>query len=324
MRKNSILQIGVIITFTLLFFSSCRKDKSVSSSQLLSLNIQSKGSINSTSAFGDYNIATTVSTDGKVWTYTINRAKVNAKDLSHLIINLQNCLDPNLQSATFADIVSATLNGLPANLSPTEGSGTGCDPQASTTNFVKINFTAATSWVLIITYDRGYETFNTATVWLKAGTSCNMGTIAAPGCPKQNYCSFSQGYFFAPGSYNNGASALWVNGLTIGGVAYTHEDGRNFWDIDKGKGGNQGMNAFFQLGAVRLSGAETPVTAYVSLIETYFTGLNVAATITTGYNSNSTTYSYFNLPAVNNGITKADAIAAGSSIGSFIDANHCQ
>ena len=322
MKKISILSAGVFITFIMLFFASCQKDSSLVSRQL-SLSNAGKGSANSTSAFGDYNIVTSVSTDGKVWTYTITRARANAKNLSHLIINLQNCTDPNLLSATFANITSATLNGAPANLSPSEGQGTGCDPQATTLNFVKINFTAATSWVLVITYERGYETFATATAWVKAGTSCNMGTIAAPGCPKQDYCSFSQGYFFAPGSVNNGALTLWnVSGLTIGGINYTHAQGRNFWDIDRGRGGNQGMNAFFALGAARLSGVGAQVAADAAIIDAYFTGLNVSSTITL-ITRNGQTYYYFNLPATNNLVLLSNVVAAGSRINDFIDANHC-
>lgn len=140
-------------------------------------------SANSVSNSGDYNVAVAVSRDGTEWTYTITRAVSKAKTLSHFIIDLNNC---GRQSATFADIISATVNGSPANLSPTEGSRTGCNPQEITTNFVKFDVEEATSWVIILKYTRGYEIFTTGASWLKAGTSCNQAVISAPGCPKYN------------------------------------------------------------------------------------------------------------------------------------------
>lgn len=283
-------------------------------------NETAKGSANSTSNWGDYNIAVTVSPDGSQWTYNITRANTKAKALSHFIIDLNNCGE---ESATFANIVWATVNGNPANLSQTEGSGTNCNPQGTTTNFVKFDaLPSSNSWVLILKFDRGYETFSTAAGWIKAGTSCSQGVIIAPGCPIEEYCSFSQGFFFANGSVNNGAQLLWTNGVTIGGVNYSQAQGNMAWDIDHGPGGDQTMNAFFQLAAVRLSGIESQVAADVAIIDTYFTGINIFANLatTTGMNS----YSYFNLPATSNMVTKAQAIAAGGRIGSYIDANHCE
>jgi hypothetical protein len=313
--KNSALI--VISLLTILY--SCTKETSFSKNETETAAVSARPSPKSTSSFGDYAIALSVSSDGKVWTYTITRAKANAKNLSHLIIDLNNCGE---KSATFANIVSATVNGQPANLSPSEGSGTGCNPQSTTTNFVKINFTAASSWVLVLTFERGYETFATANAWVKAGSSCNIGIVPAPGCPKEEYCSFSQGFFFASGSFSNGSATLWANGLTIGGVAYTQANGTNFWTIDRGRGGDQTMNAFFQLGAVRLSGAESEVAADAAIVDGYFSGLNVSTFIKTG-TSGPNTFQYFDLPATNNNVTKAQAIAAGSKIGAYIDVNHC-
>lgn len=326
MRKMYLSKVGLAAIVFLLFLFACKKETKTPITSSVNENssiIAAKGSPKSTSTIADYNIALAVSADGQVWTYTITRANTKAKNLSHIILDLNNCAD---ESATFADIISATLNGAPADLKPTEGSGTDCNPQAVTENFVKISFTAATQWVLVITYDRGYEISATANGWVKAGTSCNAGSIPAPGCPKDAYCSFSQGYFFAGGTENNGASAFWVNGLTIGGIAYTQTQGTDFWSIDKGKGGDQTMNAFFQLGAVRLSGAENEVAADAKIIDDYFTGLDVASKITTGTNTNGPAYQYFNLPATNisNSVSKQDAIDAGTRIAAYIDANHCQ
>jgi hypothetical protein len=282
--------------------------------------LTAKGSTNSTSNWGDYKIVTTVSLDGTLWTYTITRTNTKAKALSHFIIDLKNCGE---ESATFANIVWATVNGSPAVLSQTEGSGTNCNPQGTTNNFVKFdNIQSATSWVLVLKFDRGYETFTTAAGWIKAGTSCSQGVITAPGCPIEDYCSFSQGFFFANGVANNGADVFWTNGLTIGDVSYTQTQGNMAWNIDRGRGGDQTLNGFFQLGAVRLSGVENEVALDAELIDAYFTGINIFSTLVTTTGSNP--YSYFNLPAISNGITKAQVIAAGGRIGSYIDANHCQ
>jgi hypothetical protein len=282
----------------------------------------------STSNWGDYTISVTVSTDGSEWTYLITKAKSSAKTLSHFIIDLDNCSNKD-ESATFGDILWATVNGVPTNLSPTEGIGTTCNPQDVTNNFVKFPaFSAASSWTLVLKFDRGYETFTTAAAWIKAGTSCNQGVVLAPGCPKEDYCSFSQGYFFGNGANNNGASDLWANGVTIGGINYTLEQGNNAWDIDRGPGGDFTMNAFFQFAAVRLSGVESQVAADAAIIDAYFKGMDIFAKIAQGTQGNKT-YQFFNLPAsvtdpLTNVITTTDMVdAAGIRIATYIEANHC-
>ncbi|WP_290870001.1 hypothetical protein [Flavobacterium sp.] len=282
----------------------------------------------STSNWGDYNIAVSVSTDGSEWTYTITKAKSSAKTLSHFIIDLNNCGE---DSATFGDILWATVNGVPTDLSPTEGKGTTCNPQDTTNNFVKFPaFSAASSWTLVLKFDRGYETFISAAAWIKAGTSCNQGVISAPGCPKEDYCSFSQGFFFGNGSEKNGASDLWANGLAIGGISYTQEQGNNAWDIDRGPGGDITLNAFFQLAAVRLSGVESQVATDAAIIDAYFNGMDIFSKLAIGTKGNNSTYQYFNLPAsVTNTLTNVTTTtamvdAAGTRIAEYIETHHCQ
>jgi hypothetical protein len=307
----------ILILFVTLFTLSCSNEQvAVDSQAIASTNnpaLTAKAAA-STSNWGDYNIAVTVSTDGSEWTYTITKAKPTAKTLSHFIISLDNCGD---NSATFSDVIWATVNGVKTDLSTTEGSGTGCNPQATTTNFIKFpDFSAASTWILVIKFDRGYETLATGTAWLKAGSSCNQGVVPAPGCPKENRCSFSQGFFFANGADNNGASALWASGLTIGGFNYTQVQGQLAWTTNNGPGKDTTLNAFFQLGAVRLSGTESEVAADAAIIDAYFSGIgtDVFGTI---INDD------FVLPASSGGYTKAQVKAAGSSIGTFIDVNHC-
>lgn len=311
--KKILLSILAIAVF------SCTNENETSNTDVATSNnltaksaAATKASVASTSNFTDYNISVSVSPDGSLWTYTVTKAKINAKTLSHFIISLDNCGE---NSATFSDVISATINGVSTDISTIEGSGTGCNPQETTSNFIKFpSFSAADSWTIVIQFDRGYETFATSAAWIKAGSTCNQGTVPAPGCPKENRCSYSQGYFFSNGANNNGASALWANGLTIGGVSYTQTKGMNIWDYNNGKGKDTTLNAFFQLGAVRLSGAESEVAPYAAIIDAYFYGINVTNAFVNGS---------FVLPAEAGGYTKDQVKAAGTAIGSFIDANHC-
>lgn len=307
-----LLLVAVVMTIC-----SCNDETVLNSNETgVSNNLSVAKSSSSTSNWGDYNIIVNVSNDGSEWTYTITKTKSNSKTLSHFIINLNNCGD---ESATFSDVIYASVNGVETDLSTSEGSGTGCNPQATTTNFIKFpTFSSATSWVLVIKFDRGYEISTSGTAWIKAGTSCNQGTIQAPGCPKEDRCSYSQGFFFANGADNNGASSFWTSGLTIGGVNYTQSQGNLIWTTNNGPGKDTTLNAFFQLGAVRLSQVESEVAADAAIIDAYFGGIgNVINTI-------DPVSGDFILPPTSGGYTKANVKEAGSRIGKFIDENHCQ
>lgn len=305
--------------------TGCKKEADKISATMINTEMASS---KSTSLATDYNIAVNVSADGKVWTYTITRSNPKAKNLSHFIINLDNC---GAESAVFGNINSATVNGLPADLSPTEGSGTGCNP--TTTNFVKFdNLPASTNgWTLVFKLERGY-TMVDGKAWNKAGTSCWEVSAKVPGCPipETVYCSFSQGYFFGNGSINNGAVNYFTSpGLVIGGFTYSYADGQRFWDIDKGQGSDQTINAFFQLAAVTLSGAASEVAADAAIINAYFATINLNTTvfpnpyIVTVTKNNGSTYQKFVLPSISGGYSKAQVQQAGSNISEFIQANHC-
>lgn len=309
----------ILLSFLALSILSCTNESETTDTNVATSNnitakpATVKASVSSTSNFSDYNIAVNVSPDGSVWTYTITKSKIGAKTLSHFIISLDNCGE---NSATFSDVISASVNGVSTDISTIEGSGTGCNPQETTTNFIKFpSFSAADSWTIVIHFDRGYETFETSAAWIKAGSTCNQGVVPAPGCPKENRCSYSQGYFFSNGANNNGSSALWVNGLTIGNISYTQTAGMNLWNLNNGPGKDTVLNAFFQLGAVRLSGVENEVASSAAIIDAYFNNINVTNAFINGS---------FVLPTEAGGYTKKQVKDAGSAIGSFIDANHCQ
>jgi hypothetical protein len=130
---------------------------------------------NSTSSAGDYNIA--VSKEGSVWTYVITKNE-GAKDLSHFILNLQNC---GLRSSTIDNILWAKVNGVDANLSNSEGN-TGCE--LTTTNFIKFDdLPEADSYTIEFEFDKVIGNYVNSSVWLKAGTSCIEYTVNAPCCP---------------------------------------------------------------------------------------------------------------------------------------------
>lgn len=131
---------------------------------------------NSSSQTNDYTISITVV--DFTWTYIITK-NPGAKDLSHFILNFQNC---GSSSATINNIVWATVNGQPAVLENSEGK-TGCNVQDVTTNFVKFdNLPSASSYTIVFELDTRYGNFVGTTAWLKAGNSCITYPVLAPCC----------------------------------------------------------------------------------------------------------------------------------------------
>jgi hypothetical protein len=306
-KMKKILLNSFSIMAAMLLWTACSeeniypKDSTSSSSSSSTDASAKKGSPNSTSSASDYTVS--LSTNGTTWTYTITR-NPRAKALSHFIVDLNNCGD---ESASLADVLSATVNGVAVALQDTEGSGTGC--AMTSTNFIKFdNLDNSAVYVLSFELDRAYETFSTATGWVKAGTSCNTITLPAPGCPVTEACSMSQGFYFGNGVYNNGAAELWTNGVTLGGNTYSLAEGTALWDA-KGVHKYGVVRAFFQYSAIQLSGADVSgdadVAAAVAAIDAYF------ATISKLTAANAAT--------VNGG----DMGYYAGVIGNWIDNNHC-
>lgn len=135
------------------------------------------GNGNSESSAGDYTISLTVS--GLTWTYVITK-NPGAKNLSHLILNLNNC---GSRSATINNIVWATVNGVPATLENSEGN-TGCAVYTVTSNFIKFDDLPDTSsYTIVFRTNRRFGNFVGSTAWLKAGASCFAYPVLAPCCP---------------------------------------------------------------------------------------------------------------------------------------------
>jgi hypothetical protein len=323
----SIRFISTILIFGLItIWASCTDDSDNLNTANDAAADKAKANINSTSSYSDYDITVDVSSDGSEWTYTIAKKLLASgkwsKDISHLIINLENCDE---ESATFSDILWATINGQPADFGTSEGSGTGCNPQEITTNFVKFDgFASASSWTIVIKYDRGYEKVIT-NAWIKAGSSCNMGDIYGPGCPITDQCSFGQGRFFAEGYDNNGSIDQWPlkNGnptLTIGGKDYSPAETHALWEANTGQGLSQEMSAFFQLAALLLSEvAPAELLDEMTLIENYFLGLPkvIVSECTKQNGPNTVTFDCINLPI------NEDVKDAAGVIGTWIGDNKC-
>jgi hypothetical protein len=152
--------------------NTLKKDSTISSNAGRS----AAGNSNSQSNSGDYTIE--LSVVGSIWTYVITK-NPGAKDLSHFILNFQNC---GTSSATLSNILWATVNGKPAKLSNSEGN-TGCNVNDVTTNFIKFdNLPSALSYTIVFEMNGVFGNFVGTTAWLKAGNSCIAYSVLAPCC----------------------------------------------------------------------------------------------------------------------------------------------
>jgi hypothetical protein len=265
------------------------------------VNASNRGGKGTDNIANEYNIA--FESDGYTFTYTITKTN-KAKAVSHFVVDLNNC---GLESASRANVLSASINGVPVTLQDTEGKGTGCN--ITSENFVKFDeVPSGNVIVLSFTLDREF-TITETSGWIKAGTNCSEVSISGPGCPVNEACSMSQGYYFGNGAKNNGAYEVWMEagGVSLGGHVYAYEDGKALWDA-KGTHTYGVVRAFFQFSALQLS--ETPLSGDVldayQAIETYMAG----KTKLTVENASS--------------LNASEMGEAAGLIGNWIDANHCQ
>jgi hypothetical protein len=142
-------------------------------------NSQNTPNSNSQSSASDYCISDPV-TDGYNWSYTIT-LKPGAKAISHFIIDLNNCPDPEAPLLTIDNFVSATVNGVDWPLSDSEGN-TGCDLGGSPSIVKFDNLPEATVYVITFELNGAYHNYLTTPAWIKAGTSCHQYEIHAPCC----------------------------------------------------------------------------------------------------------------------------------------------
>ena len=153
-------------------------------------------------------------------------------------------------------------------------------------------------------------------VWYKSGknTGCCNTTLEGKGigCRLDESCSYSQGYWFANNSMHPNGVHPWPSpgNITIGGHAYTNQEGLDIWNASNAGGIADSKKAFTQLSAVRLSGVDTDpaIAGPVATIECWLSSMSKLSP------------SY--LPNQTNMIC-GDAKAAASAISDWINANHC-
>jgi hypothetical protein len=129
-------------------------------------------------------------------------------------------------------------------------------------------------------------------------TGCGIVEFTGIGCPEtdEEGCSMSQGFYFAS---KNSASVWEANGgsVTVGTITLTEDAARELFKVTKR---TNGMRAFFQAAAIKLSGSSVTsptVLGYVATIDASLTNLS------------STDKNLGNL---------------AGAIGNWIDSNHCE
>ena len=227
-------------------------------------------------------------------------------------LNLEN-LDEDIEE------VYVVRNGITTQLTvpvlQPDGSLAGCfNPNPSVFKF-DIGFTGSSAEYVIVLKGK----WNTATTdaYFKSGanTGCCTKPTTGIGCRlDDDFCSFSQGYWFAR------PHTIWpATGSLIGGLNYTQEQGKAIWSASNAGGKKDAKKAFLQASAVKLSyelnGLTIPasVQADLDIIDAYFVSLHT----TLGGKMTAS-----NIPA--NSPASALAAAAASRLSTYIQGNHCQ
>ncbi|HMK18741.1 MAG TPA: hypothetical protein VK492_11090 [Chitinophagaceae bacterium] len=197
------------------------------------------------------------------------------------------------------------------------------DPSQSCSNLnvFKFNYgtsgSTATCYRLVLQGNYAQDNNNVAVFKSGANTGCCVRTVPGIGCRQDEFCSFSQGYFFAkPGP-------TWppldgTGTVTIGGKVYTEAEGRAIWGCSNAGGIRDSKKGFTQVAALKLSGlASDPgldpaVAADMAIIENWLASISKLVACS-------------NLPnqTAAQKLTYGDAAAAGGRIGNWINANHC-
>lgn len=129
-------------------------------------------------------------------------------------------------------------------------------------------------------------------------------------CPTQQFCAYSQGYWFAK------PNVIWpdVNGpnygqVTIGGYDYTQSEGIAIWKTSNKGGIRDSKKAFLQVAAIKLSGG---------------TSSNLPASVWTDVQLIESWLSTLGKLSPNNLLTGNKTVsAAAGRLGDWIDQNHC-
>jgi hypothetical protein len=152
------------------------------------------------------------------------------------------------------------------------------DPSQSCSNLNVFKFSQGTSgstatcYRLVLQGNYAQDNNNVAVFKSGANTGCCVRTVPGIGCRQDEFCSFSQGLFFA-------SPHEWpVPTVTVGGYVYTELEGRAIWNCSNAGGIKDSKKGFTQVAALKLSGiASEPgldpaVAADIVTIETWETG----------------------------------------------------
>ncbi len=283
------------------------------------------GKIPATSNCGDYQISMDMEYVGNttVFIWTVynpkpgNGSKGTIQDLSNISFEANGCATPGLGlQDLWSDVLemSYNLNNDAGwiTISPTPI----IQPNPSIRNCSDAN---------VFKYDVGtYKNtptmyklvllgkWNSAmnTVWFKSGvnTGCCSKEVLGVGCRDvEEFCSMSQGYYFAsPHPWPSPGE------VEIGGYTYTEAEGRAIWNTSNAGGISNSKKAFTQVAAIKLSGVQDPaVLEKVYIIESWLANIGK---LEPGYLPNQTGADIS---------LYGNAAQAAGWIGDWINTNHC-
>lgn len=204
-----------------------------------------------------------------VWSVT------NAKGtqaLSHWAFQWQACVNPEdiLYVAAIAEDGTEVEYDKAPKVDPSQSCNT-----LPVVKFDMGNNNGKTKYIVVM---QGAYTFSSGQIgYVKSGakTGCCTFTFDGIDCTSPEYCSLSQGFFFAkPGPTWPVASVL------VGGHSYTEAEGRAIWNSSNKGGISHAKSGFHQLATIYLSQLKLGQTftdpaleAAVATIETYLAGL---------------------------------------------------
>ena len=321
--------VPAFMSAVLVFVSfGCKKEKYADNSSVAESEFATKRPSSSPGGTcANYNVALSRSFENGqtsfVWTVTNpnpgNGTNGTLQNLSHWSF-IPGCAGDLGLEQNWSDIISAqisfdgstwTVIGPTPILTP--------DPSQSCSNANVFKFNYGTSgsnpsyYKLVIKGNYAEAEDNFAVFKSGANTGCCTRIVPGIGCKQDEYCSFSQGYYFAkPGPTWTELSGV----ITVGGFEYTEEEGRAIWDCSNAGGIKDSKKGFTQVSALKLSGAYPSgnllIDADVVLIENWLAskGKLVACS---------------NLPnqTENEKVTYGNAAAAAARIGEWINNNHC-
>jgi hypothetical protein len=229
-----------------------------------------------------------------------------AQNLSHWGLLLGQCVD-------FSDIVDGATSTDGTTWTPFTPTNE-VDPSQNCVTVPVLKFNVGTTgtdktyYKLIL--DANYSVDPNAAGYFKSGanTGCCTLTYTGIGCPIDEWCALSQGYWFAK------PELVWCQDVTFGANSYTQAQGQEIWNTAPPT--SVAKKAFTQASALQLSMAcqngGDPIPA--DILSAYNTLVNFLSGLT--YNDILTgAYPASDYPAI---------AAAQGAIGAWIPLNHCE